>query len=158
MNIFGLYLVKNEADIIRLSLEESLRWCDRIFVFDNGSTDATWDIARNFATRDPRVVPFKQDAKPFDDALRAEIFNQYRSEASFGDWWCRLDADEFYVKSGEEMARLFPDQPEALAGPDRDADGIERGEAAEPLGHAIDREERVAHGWLFPPMRARARR
>ena len=39
-----------------------------------------------------------------------------------------------------------------------DRDVLERGEAAEPLGHAIDLEERFAHGWLFPPMRARARR
>jgi hypothetical protein len=108
MNIFGLYLVKNEADIIRLSLEESLRWCDRIFVFDNGSTDATWDFARDFAASDPRVVPFKQDAQPFDDALRAEIFNQYRSEASPGDWWCRLDADEFYVDHPREFLAGIP--------------------------------------------------
>jgi Glycosyl transferase family 2 len=97
MRIFGLCLVKNEADIMRLSLEESLRWCDRIFVFDNGSSDATWDITREVAARDRRVVPFKQDPKPFDDALRAEIFNEYRLEARAGDWWCRLDADEFYV-------------------------------------------------------------
>jgi hypothetical protein len=97
MRIFGLCLVKNEADIMRLSLEESLKWCDRIFVFDNGSSDPTWDIVRELETKDSRVVPYKQDAKPFDDALRAEIFNAYRKEAVPGDWWCRLDADEFYV-------------------------------------------------------------
>lgn len=97
MRIFGLCLVKNEADIMRMFLEESIRWCDRIFVFDNGSSDATWEIVREFGMKDSRVVPFKQDAKPFDDALRAEIFNAYRKEAAAGDWWCRLDADEFYV-------------------------------------------------------------
>jgi glycosyltransferase involved in cell wall biosynthesis len=97
VRIFGLCLVKNEADILRLSLQESLRWCDRIFVFDNGSSDATWDIVRDFGAQDTHVVPFKQDSKPFDDALRAEIFNAYRKEATTGDWWCRLDADEFYV-------------------------------------------------------------
>jgi hypothetical protein len=103
MRIFGLCLVKNEADIIRLSLEESLRWCDRIFVFDNGSLDATWDIVRDAAATNARVVPFKQDARPFDDALRAEIFNAYRMEATAGDWWCRLDADEFYVDDPREF-------------------------------------------------------
>jgi len=97
MRIFGLCLVKNEADILRLSFEQSLRWCDRIFVFDNGSTDATWEITNEIASRDSRVVPFKRDPKPFDDALRAEIFNAYRHEAKAGDWWCRLDADEFYI-------------------------------------------------------------
>src|SRR4030095_3718688 len=103
MRIFGLCLVKNEADIMRLSLEESLRWCDRIFVFDNGSSDATWDIVREFGGKEARVVPFKRDAKPFDDALRAEIFNAYRKEAAPGDWWCRLDADEFYVDDPREF-------------------------------------------------------
>jgi Glycosyl transferase family 2 len=103
MRIFGLCLVKNEADIMRLSLEESLHWCDRIFVFDNGSSDATWDIVREFGGKEARVVPFKQDAKPFDDALRAEIFNAYRKEAAPGDWWCRLDADEFYADDPREF-------------------------------------------------------
>lgn len=97
MRIFGLYLVKNEADIVRTSLRESLRWCDRIFVFDNGSTDATWDHVQGMAQADSRVVPFKQDPCPFDDALRGQIFAAYRHEAKVGDWWCRLDSDEFYV-------------------------------------------------------------
>src|SRR5262245_26838884 len=109
MRIFGLCLVKNEADIMRLSLEENLRWCDRIFVFDNGSSDTTWDITCEVATHHSRVVPFKQDPKPFDDALRAEIFNQYRHEAEAGDWWCRLDADEFYIDDPRIfLARVSP--------------------------------------------------
>lgn len=97
MRIFGLSLVKNEADIIRTSLQESLRWCDRIFVFDNGSTDATWNHVQAAARDNSRVVAFKQDPRPFDDALRADLFNAFRHEAGKGDWWCRLDADEFYI-------------------------------------------------------------
>jgi hypothetical protein len=97
MRIFGLCLVKNEADIIRTSLRESLKWCDRIFVFDNGSEDGTWEQVEETARAEERVVAFKRDPRPFDDALRAEIFNAFRQEAQDGDWWCRLDADEFYV-------------------------------------------------------------
>ena len=108
MRIFGLCLVKNEADIMRLFLEDSLRWCDRIFVFDNGSSDATWEIVREFSSKDSRVVPFKQDPKPFDDALRAEIFNSFRKEAAPGDWWCRLDADEFYADDPRRFLGELP--------------------------------------------------
>ena len=97
MRIFGLCLVKNEADIIRTSLRESRKWCDRIFVFDNGSSDGTWDRVQQAGSDDAAIVAFKQDARTFDDALRAEIFNAFRGEAREGDWWCRLDADEFYI-------------------------------------------------------------
>src|SRR5215216_2514361 len=105
MRIFGLCLVKNEADIIRTSLRESRKWCDRIFVFDNGSNDGTWELVNNVAREDEGIVAFKQDGRPFDDALRAEIFNAFRGEARKGDWWCRLDADEFYIDDPRAFLR-----------------------------------------------------
>jgi len=109
MRIFGLCLVKNEADIIRTSLRESALWCDRIFVFDNGSTDATWDLVREAAASDARVIAWKQDTRPFDDALRAQIFAAHRHEARAGDWWCRLDADEFYADDPRAfLSRVSP--------------------------------------------------
>jgi GT2 family glycosyltransferase len=108
MRILGLCLVKNEADIIRTSLRESLKWCDRIFVFDNGSTDGTWERVEEAAGADERVVAFKQDPRPFDDALRAEIFNAFRTEAETGDWWCRLDADEFYIDDPRAFLDAVP--------------------------------------------------
>lgn len=109
MRILGLCLVKNEADIIRTSLLESARWCDRILILDNGSDDATWEIVQEVALQEPRITPFKKDPRPFDDALRADIFNAYRAEAEEGDWWCRLDADEFYVDNPREfLAAVSP--------------------------------------------------
>jgi hypothetical protein len=108
MRIFGLTLVKNEADIIRTSLQESLEWCDRIFVYDNGSEDRTWELVEEVARADSRVVAFKRDSRPFDDALRAEIFNACRSDAREGDWWCRLDADEFYVDDPKAFLAAVP--------------------------------------------------
>lgn len=108
MRILGLCLVKNEADIIRTSLRESRKWCDRIFVFDNGSSDATWDLVLKAAEEDSGVVAFRQDPRPFDDALRAEIFNAFRGEAREGDWWCRLDADEFYIDDPRSFLAEVP--------------------------------------------------
>ena len=30
-------------------------------------------------------------------ALRKDLFGVYRERGSGGDWWCQLDADEFYI-------------------------------------------------------------
>ena len=94
---FGMCLVKNEADIIHQCLAAASEWCDAIYVFDNGSEDGTWQKVLGLADKLDTIVPFKQDPKPFRDALRGEIFEHYKQYSREGDWWCRLDADEFYI-------------------------------------------------------------
>ncbi|MFZ5495231.1 MAG: glycosyltransferase family 2 protein [Verrucomicrobiota bacterium] len=108
MRIFGNCLVKNEADIIAETLTKAARWCDRIFVFDNGSTDGTWEKVRELARREPRVVPFRQAAVPFRNSLRREAFEAFRHEAHAGDWWCVLDADEIYIDDPREFLAAVP--------------------------------------------------
>jgi glycosyltransferase involved in cell wall biosynthesis len=103
MAIHGLCIVKNEADIIEQTLRAASRWCDHIYVFDNGSDDGTWELIQALAGELPAVVPFKQDPLPFTDALRGQIFRAYKHRAEEGDWWCVLDADEFYI----DDPRLF---------------------------------------------------
>ena len=97
MRIHGICLMKNESDILRYFFRESLRWCDRIYVFDNGSSDATWDIVNETARVHPQIVPALREDRAFDDCLRGDIFRRFRGEAGPGDWWCRLDADEIYI-------------------------------------------------------------
>lgn len=103
MKVHGLCVVKNEGDIIERSLTENSRWCDFIYVFDTGSTDDTWERVCHLAKANPNVVPFKNESVPFDDALRACIFNHFKDRAIRGDWWCRLDADEIYVDDPREF-------------------------------------------------------
>lgn len=88
MAIHALSLIKNEADIIEYSLGAAVRWCDHIYVFDNGSTDGTWEKVQAMAKEFPAIVAWKQDPKPFRDGLRAEIFCNFRRRARLGDWWC----------------------------------------------------------------------
>jgi len=97
MRIHALCLVKNESDIIDASLTAASKWCDQIYVYDNGSTDGTWEQVNALATSISEVVPFMQADKPFNDGLRADIFNRYRGNCSNDDWWCLLGADEFYI-------------------------------------------------------------
>lgn len=106
MKIFALCVVKNEGDIIEECLRTASQWADRIFVFDGQSTDGTWE--KVVAMQNDKIVPWRQDGKPFQESLRAEPFNDRRSEASEGDWWCRLDADEFYIDNPREFLAQVP--------------------------------------------------
>ena len=105
--IHSICLVKNEADILRYALEKASQWSDYIYIYDNGSTDATWEIAQSMKNK--KIIPWKQDDKPFRESLRAEVFNEFRGYAQPGDWWCRLDADEFYLISPKLfLAQISP--------------------------------------------------
>lgn len=97
MRIHGLSLVKNECDVVAQSLVAAAAWADFIYVYDNGSHDGTWEIVQELAARQPRIVPYKQDASPYSQALRKEVFEVFRERGSPGDWWCMLDADEFFI-------------------------------------------------------------
>lgn len=97
MKIHGLCLVKNEADVLQETLLSALHWCDHIYVFDNGSNDGTWELVKDIAKQHLQIVPYKQDDVLYSNGLRADIFNAFRSNAGPQDWWCALDADEFYI-------------------------------------------------------------
>ena len=57
MKIYAISLIKNEADIIEKNLIEASKWCDKIFVYDNGSTDGTWEIVKSLSSN--KIIPFK---------------------------------------------------------------------------------------------------
>lgn len=103
-------MVKNEADVLQESLLAALNWCDHIYVFDNGSDDGSWELVKALAEEYPGIVPYKQDDTCFSDGLRADIFNEFRSQCRPGDWWCRLDADEFYIDDPRVFLAKIPDQ------------------------------------------------
>lgn len=97
MKIHGMCLVKNESDIITQTLEAATKWCDYIYVYDNGSTDGTWEQALKLAEKYEQIITYKKENCNFNDDLRRKIFNEFRGNSSEGDWWCRLDADEIYI-------------------------------------------------------------
>ena len=110
MEIHATAIVRNEADVIAQCLEAASKWCHRIYVLDNGSTDDTWGIVQTLAREVPAVVPWKTEQTPFSDGLRATIFNRFRTESSSGDWWCRLDADEFYIDDPRLFLQKVPEK------------------------------------------------
>jgi glycosyltransferase involved in cell wall biosynthesis len=106
MKIHCIALTKNEEDVVHHCLQEAAKWADHIYVYDNGSTDATWDIVKSLES--DKIVPWKQDGKVFSEGLRAEVFNEFRYLSDEGDWWLRLDVDEFYSRNylRETLARI----------------------------------------------------
>lgn len=108
MKIHGMCLIKNESDIIKQTLNAALSWCDYIYVFDNGSTDGTWEKVLQLAELHEQIIPYNQDDKPYSRDLVGEIFNHYRSNSNEGDWWCRLDADEFYIDNPRIFLAKIP--------------------------------------------------
>ncbi len=106
MKVRALCLTKNEADIIRLCLEKASEWADTIYVIDNGSEDGSWELVQSLASK--VVVPWAQLRTNFQESLRGLPFNFESHGARAGDWWCRLDADEFYVSSPRAFLESVP--------------------------------------------------
>jgi hypothetical protein len=108
MKIHGLTLVKDEADVIGDMLEAASKWADHIYVLDNGSTDGTWEIVQEKAKALAPVEAFGQDFRPYSNTLRHDLYRHYRHNAGPGDWWCKLDADEFYIDHPHRFLARVP--------------------------------------------------
>jgi glycosyltransferase involved in cell wall biosynthesis len=114
LKVFGLCIVRDEADVVGEALLHAAERLDRIFVLDNGSTDGSYEIARELAELLPNVEVLGRSYEPFRDALRAELFQRCRQAATDGDWWCRLDADELYVDDPRIFLAAVPRRYDAV--------------------------------------------
>lgn len=77
-----IIIAKNEEERIKTALE-SVKWADEIIVADNGSTDKTKQIAREFTTK---IFEF--------DGLDFATLRNHASEKAASDWILYIDADE----------------------------------------------------------------
>jgi glycosyltransferase involved in cell wall biosynthesis len=118
MTIHSICVVKDEADIVAASLTSALKWCDYIYVYENGSTDGTDEIISSFASKSPgRLILYPYSSNvAFTSQLRGEVFAYYRQASEIGDWWCRLDADELYIDDPREFLSKVPEEFEQVWG------------------------------------------
>ena len=95
MKIFGISMVRDEADIVGLSVLHNLSLgLDRVIVLDNGSTDGTDEILRRLANADRRVRWIRDDS-PFDQsAVTTDLAREAHRQGA--DWIVPFDADEFW--------------------------------------------------------------
>ena len=89
--LVGLTRVRNESLIIEDTLKHALQWCERVYLYDDASTDNTAEIAASF---DRVTVTHGEDwraDRPAEETRhRALLLDQARG----ADWvWC-FDADE----------------------------------------------------------------
>lgn len=93
----ALLPVRDEGDIIRECLTHALGWADRIFVYDTGSLDDTYDIVQDMAKVDDRIRPIGSEPVYYNEnRVRGLLFDAARSDLRDGDWFLRIDADEFH--------------------------------------------------------------
>ncbi len=112
MRFHGLMLLRDEGDVIAETLQHLLTWVDTLHIYDLGSTDGTWDIVQDFASKDSRLSPFKHEPTVYSDSLRCVLFDHLRGGFEKGDWICKLDGDEFYPIAPPTYVRerLTPDE------------------------------------------------
>src|SRR5689334_22511573 len=116
MKFHALLVVRDEADIISQSLRHLAEWADAIYVFDSGSCDETWDLVNEFAATNSRVVPIGRAPVFFSEKrLRGWIFHQARRHMKEGDWFVRVDADEFHDVTPPEFVRQRMRKHETVA-------------------------------------------
>ena len=108
--VFALVVVKNEADIIIDTIEAATVWADKIFIIDNMSTDSTWQHLLALENKYSNVILWGQYGGRFNEGLRQILFRDFRCLSNEGDWWCRLDGDEFYIDNPKSFLESVPSE------------------------------------------------
>lgn len=100
MKIVGVYLVRNEADVIEANLRSHLStWIDSALVVDNGSSDDT--LSRVKALAEELPIKWTSDPGPY---RQQAIFTELAREAhrAGATWVLPIDADEFWCGVGAD--------------------------------------------------------
>jgi len=93
--LFGVCFAKNEEDIITDSVSHAAKFCDKVFIVDNASTDRTWEIVRGLDLNNLVTVCSKDFV--FRDYLRLRFMETRKEELGLNNWWYIFDADEFLL-------------------------------------------------------------
>ena len=104
MKFYALLPVRDEEDIILENLEAISSWADGIFIFDTGSVDDTWRLINEYSETCPKILWKQQRAVYYtESAVRGLIFDEARKFMKNGDWFLRVDADEFHDVSPRDF-------------------------------------------------------
>lgn len=93
MRIAAHFLVRDEEDVIKEVLDNAARFTDLIYVLDTGSSDATYEIAKNH----PKVAWAEKINSVYSDALRQTLVERSRNELGPDGWFLSLSADHFFA-------------------------------------------------------------
>lgn len=105
MNIYGFMIVKDEGDILEQTLQSLLKFggFTKLFIYDNGSTDDTFSIAKRYASE---VVIPSELHESFSDNLKYAMVYANADIFTDGDWFAILDGDELYQEPQRPVIEL----------------------------------------------------
>ena len=142
MQVYGLLVARNEADIIRTNVLYHLSLgLDRILIVDNGSSDGTDRVLRELA-RDPRVRWTRDEGLWYAGQLFTKIAREAYGEGA--DWVVPIDADEFWYAPGGDLRGVL-EQSEAGALGAPGLNFIQRREQEESTPDAVLHMTRRTH-------------
>ncbi|NYE35783.1 hypothetical protein F4692_000887 [Nocardioides cavernae] len=135
-SVWAVMLVRDEEDIVGSTLDHLLaQGVAGIIVADHGSTDDTWRVLRQAATRDGRVHVLR-DAEPgFYQGAKTSYLAR-RAFLAGADWVVPVDADEHWYAVDDDLATYFGAQTADVVWADMHevfpatADGTARPDAA----------------------------
>jgi glycosyltransferase involved in cell wall biosynthesis len=117
LQVYGISMVRNEVDIIRLNILYHLSLgIDWITVVDNGSTDGTDRVLQELS-EERRGVRWYRDEGPFSPS---RVMTELARDALLAgaDWVVPFDADEFwYAPAGDFRGVLGGSRAGVLAAP-----------------------------------------
>lgn len=99
--IAGMMRIKNEARWIDQVLAAALKVCDRVYILDDHSTDATAEICRQFSSVELFPSPFEG----LDEA-RDKNWLFDKVQGSGADWCLSIDGDEVLEDSRGDLREI----------------------------------------------------
>lgn len=105
MTVFGVSMVKDEADIIETIIRHSITQVDALIVADNGSTDGTRDILADLAKDLPLTVIDDPEIGYFQSRKMTALANLAREQGA--DWVVPFDADEWWYSPFGRIADIL---------------------------------------------------
>jgi hypothetical protein len=103
MKLNAICIIRNEVDIIAETLDYALKFCDVIYVFDNASTDGSWEVICAKVALDSRIVVVARTDEVYRNQFRNRVYNMFNHTFSASDWWYILDADEMLIEDPRPM-------------------------------------------------------
>ena len=110
MSVFGIALVRDEADIIEATVRHMAGEVDELIVSDNGSTDGTREILADLATELPLEILDDPDPAYYQSAKMSRLAEMARQLGA--TFVLPFDADEIHVCPGGHIATALAELDE----------------------------------------------
>lgn len=112
MRILGFMIVRDEADVVELTIRHHLALFDGIAIIDHGSTDGTSDILAALRSEGLPVFVTPDDNPRYRQRAMINALLRHAMLTAQFDWAFIVDADEFLVaRDREDLERTLADCP-----------------------------------------------